>query len=344
MKTFTLESSSSHSNALSMPSPRPFVAHAPRLPGLTFGVDLITFFHPGFWGLDSTEQVLELGRGQPRQFWDRMLDTLEGTGIKGIELTFSPFGWEDSLCAYGSVDAFKAELDRRGLVLATGFFADVAIEDGLESDEVQARHIRRADAYAEYLAHFGVDIMVMGLPMRRSWNAEPPQFIGLEYMHRLADFCNRLGARTLTHGVHLALHTEAHSSFSQARDVDLLLLLTDPVYVGFCPDTAHLLISGTDPVRVAERHIERMLTAHWKDATGPAPVHIKIDAQIHAQHRPYFCALGDGQVDWRRWVELLRTHRFEGWAILELDAAADPRGEMLRSLDFVHGQLLPSAT
>lgn len=308
---------------------------------LKFGIDLITFFDPSFWGVASEADVVALGRAEPRSFWDRMLDTLQATGATGIELTFSPFSWEDTLAAYGSVAAFKSELDRRGLELATGFFADVAIEGDLMSTSKQAEYIRRADLYAEYLAALGAETMVMGLPMRKSWDAEPPMFVDLAMGTAVAGFCNQLGATIRRRGIKLALHTEAHSIFSQARDVDLLMLLTDPVYVGFCPDTAHLVLSGADPVDVVARHLDRVVVTHWKDAIGSMPKDIPIDGDVHLRHRPYFCELGRGRVDWQRWMRLLRDSSHSGWAIIEIDAAANPGEAVKRSLDYVRTSLLP---
>lgn len=306
---------------------------------VSFGVDLITFFHPGFWGLANEQEVVAYGRDNPRAFWDRMLNTLQESGVTGIELTFAPFSPESLIAAYGTSDAAATELQRRGLSIAAGFFADVAIEGGIGDAETEARWLKRAEAQASALAGWGADLMVMGLPMRTSWDTEPPAFVDLDFARKAADFSNRLGALTLRHGVRLALHTEAHSTFCQPRDVDLLMMLTDPVYVGLCPDSAQILLSGGDPVAVAARHIERVIVAHWKDATGPMPIHIPIDDAIHHAHRQYFCALGEGTVDLEGWARLMTQRTNQRWIILELDAVADPLGETRKSLAFARGLL-----
>lgn len=306
---------------------------------LSFGVDLITFFHPAFWGLANEAEVIEYGNTRPRAFWDRMLDTLEQTGVTGIELTFDPFSATGLIAAYGSHAAAGTELERRGLSIASGFFADIAIEGGVGNPETEARWLSKGEEYAAALAGWGADVMVIGLPMRTSWNAEPPVFVDLELAEKAAAFANRLGAATLRHGVRLALHTEAHSMFCQPRDIDLLLLLTDPVFVGFCPDSAHILLSGGDPAAIAARHSERIVIAHWKDATGPMPIHIPIDEGIHHAHRAYFCALGDGKVDFDAWGSVMAAKTVQKWAILEIDAVPDPLAETRKSLAFANGVL-----
>lgn len=306
---------------------------------LSFGVDLITFFHPGFWDMANEQEVITFGRENPRAFWDRMLDTLEQSGVAGIELTFDPFGPESLIAAYGSAEAAKEQLDRRGLAIASGFFADVAIEGGMGDPEVEARWLAKGDNCAKALAAWGSDLMVMGLPMRSSWDACPPMFVDLEFARKAADFCNRLGSLTMRHGVRLALHTEAHSTFCQPRDIDLLLMLTDPVYVDFCPDSAHILLSGGDPVAVAARHAERISVAHWKDAKSVMPINIPIDHGIHHAHREYFCAIGDGTVDFDAWAALMLSRTQQRWAILEIDAVPDPLTETRKSLAFA-GEVL----
>lgn len=301
---------------------------------LSFGVDLITFFDPGFWGVEDEAGVIALGKSEPNAFWTRILDTLETSGIRGIELTFSPFNASDLIAAFGSAEAAGKELARRGLVIAGGFFADIAVEGGLGDPVREAKWLADGEALARTIAGWGGTSMVIGLPMRASWDAEPPVFIDLEMAQLAASLANRLGAATLRHGVKLALHTEAHSMFCQPRDIDLLMMLTDPVYVGFCPDSAHILLSGGDPANVARRHAERIVTAHWKDARGPMPIAITIDAGVHHAHRPYFCALGAGAVDFAAWAEVMLTRPDLEWAILEIDAVPDPLNEIRTSLSF----------
>lgn len=300
-----------------------------------FAIDLITFFDPGYWGTTTTDEVVALGAANPRPFWDRMLDALSGLGIAGIETTFAPFDWETAIDAYGSIERLTGELRCRGLSIATGFFANVAIDGHIPQSDAEAAHFEYAERFADFLASTGVDVMVMGLPMRASWDTRPPLVIDLTYASRLADFCNRLGAKLLERGVQLALHPEAHSVFSTPRDIDLLLLLTDPIYVGFCPDTAHILLSGGDPVEVVARHQDRVIATHWKDAIGPAPLRITIDADVHVSHRRYFTSIGSGRVDWSRWTRLLEQKGFDGWSVLEIDAVPDPVREIASSMRYI---------
>lgn len=308
---------------------------------LKFAVDLVTFFDPAFWQQNDHKGLVEFARAHSDKFWNGMLDTVAEAGLTGIEPTFSPFNWQDAVKTFGSLDRFSSAMGARGLTLASGFFAELEHGSDITDPAVKARVLDLAERYAEVIAACGGDAMVIGLPMRRSRDANPPLFVDLATAQRLADVLNEIGALTLRKGVRLALHTEAHSMFCLPRDVDLFMLLTDPVYVGFCPDAAHLLASGADPVAVTTRHIERVVVAHWKDATGPMPADMPIDEHIHDRHQAYFCRLGAGRVDWPAWARMYRDHGLSGWAVLELDAAADPLTEIVASRQFVETALLP---
>ncbi|ABC93403.1 putative myo-inositol catabolism protein (plasmid) [Rhizobium etli CFN 42] len=308
---------------------------------LRFGVDLVTFFHPGFWGVDSHDAIVGRARAAPRAFWDKILDSVQASGVTGVELTFSPFNWQDAIKTYGSIDGFAAELARRGLTLCSGFFAELEAAGDFTAPEAQRALIDKAERYADFLKACGSDIMVIGAPLRQTLGAQPVQFHDFDRAKAIADFLNRLGATLHARGVRLALHTEAHSIFAAARDVDLMMLLTDPAYVHMCPDTAHIIVAGSDPVQLVDRHHERMIIAHWKDAVGPMPADTPIDKQIHERHQPYFCGFGLGRVDWPAWIRLLRDKAYEGWAILELDAAPDPVRDIANGLTLVRQALLP---
>ena len=308
---------------------------------LRFGVDLVTFFHPSFWGVDGYDGIAEHSRTQPRAFWDKILDSVQASGVTGVELTFSPFNWQDAIKTYGSVEAFAAELSGRGLQLASGFFAELEAAGDFTEPSAQAAIVDKAERYADFLTACGSDVMVIGAPLRQTLGAQPVRFHDFEQARKIADFLNRLGAVLYAKGVRLALHTEAHSIFAAARDVDLMMLLTDPAYVHMCPDTAHIIVAGSDPIQLVDRHHERMIITHWKDALGPMPADTPIDEHIHDRHRPYFCGFGLGRVDWPAWIRQLRDRGYEGWAILELDAAADPVHDIANGLTLVRQALLP---
>lgn len=300
----------------------------------TFGVDLITFYHPDFWGVHTFDEISELGRKDPAAMWDRILTGMVDAGITLLEMTFPPADWRSAIEAFGSADEFRKELRRRGLALKSGFH--IALDWTPETD--RGRAADEAAAYAEFIRDAGGDTMVVGPPMRRSRDAKPPFFVDAPYMTGIADVLHHVGAATLDLGVKTAVHTEAHSVFCTLRDVDLLMTLTDPTYVFMCPDTGHLTLSGADPTHVMSHHRDRMVLAHWKDATGAMP-EVPIDESVHLAHREHFRRVGAGSIDWFRWSQLVQETAFSDVTLLELDAVPDPVHEMHAAREYIEQTL-----
>lgn len=296
-----------------------------------FGVDLITFYHPHFWGVEDYDAIVELAQRDPIAVWTRILDGVQAAGIQLIEMTFPPADWRSAIRAFGSAEAFRAELESRGLGLKSGFH--IALDWNGSTDRSAAADT--AAEYADFIRAAGGDTMVVGPPMRESRDAVPPKFIDQAYMANIADLLHHVGDATLRLGVRTAVHTEAHSVFCTSRDVDLLMTLTDPEYVFMCPDTGHLTISGADPSRVMERHSDRMIIAHWKDAIGPMAPGVPIDEGVHLSHREYFRRVGAGSIDWFRWNEIVRRAGIGEVTLLELDAVPDPITEMRAARDYL---------
>lgn len=296
----------------------------------TYGVDLITFYDPSFWGVSSYDDIMAKRQADPKAVWEQIFDALQTAGMTAVEMTFPPADMHSALEAYGSASEFKTELERRGLTLKSGFHMGTGWIPGCDVEH----EVEKAVTYAEFLAAAGGDTLVVGPPMRRSVDAHPPFFVDLTVANTVADVAHRVGAATLRRGVKTALHPEANSVFCTKRDIDLILTLTDPAYVFFCPDTAHMTIAGADPVEVVATHRDRVVIAHWKDALGSMPLHEMNSEQVHEQNQQYMCSLGSGIIDWEAWQALYDSTDAQDTRILELDAVPDPVSEMISGKRF----------
>jgi sugar phosphate isomerase/epimerase len=308
---------------------------------LRYGVDLITLYDPAFWGLSDFNSFYNTEILTPEVFWDRALDTVAASGIEGVEITFGPAHWRNALARYGTAEAFREAVQRRGLTVCSGFYTGLVLGGDWRAPGREEVLVAEVAEYAEFLAEAECEIMIAGLPMRSTWDSDAPQFVDMAYAADLARVLNRLGYETLRRGVKLAIHPETHAVLWFQRDIDLFLELTDPVYVWFCPDTAHISLGGTNPSQVVRDHASRILISHWKDVRGRPPIHMGIDENIFRSHHPFFSRIGTGEVDWAEWARTLRDIRFEGWAILELDAAADPPSQISAAKAFVDTALEP---
>ena len=293
-------------------------APAPR-----FATDIITFYHPHFWGLDCADALRDWARDHPRPFWERVMEALAEAEVTGLELTFAPGDIDSALRAFGSAASFRRELAARGLAVVSAFVAGSDAPDWRHSGNLPAI-VADAERRAAFLAEAGAELLVAGLPMRTTFGTRPPFFVDAGYMTRMADIAHVVGEAVSRYGVKLAFHTESNSTLWYERDIDLFMTLTDPRYVWLCPDSCHIALSGGDPVAVARRHSQRIALAHWKDAVKPIDVELTIDETVFTQQQPYMTELGTGIVDWRAWADAMSRTPGADIILVELDEAADP--------------------
>ncbi|GAA0291436.1 sugar phosphate isomerase/epimerase family protein [Kineococcus aurantiacus] len=306
-----------------------------------YGVDLVTFYHPGFWGVSTAEEMVAWCAQHPREMWERMLDALAEAGVPWIELTFPPLDFRSALAAFGSVDGVLEAFGARGVRVLSGFLNGTHW-GGLSPQEAVAE----VAEYAAFLRGTGAGILVLGTPMLAGGPDAPvPAMTADEHrrlLGHLAGVCDAVGASLAEAGIRLAVHTESHSVTVTAEDVRTLMALTDPELVGLCPDSAHLTLSGQDPVALAREFADRVLVSHWKDAAGPFPADLVLDEDVHAVHRRFMRPMGQGVVDWPAWAAVMATTPTAGVRLLELDAAPDPVAE-LRAARAVAEGLAPVA-
>ncbi|MGW1024269.1 sugar phosphate isomerase/epimerase family protein [Streptomyces sp. NPDC002577] len=288
-----------------------------------FATDIVTFYHPDFWGLESADAFRTWAVRNPGSFWERVMDALAEAGVTGIELTFPPGDIDSVLRAFGNVPSFRRELEARGLSVVSAFIAASECPDWRDSENLP-EIVADAERRAAFLADVGAELLVAGLPMRTTFGTRPPFFVDAAYMTRMAEIAHVVGEAVAQHGVKLAFHTESNSTLWYERDIDLFMALTDPRYVWLCPDSCHIALGGGDPVAVARRHSQRIALAHWKDAIKPIDVELTIDETVFAQQQPYMTELGTGIVDWRGWADAMSLTPGAGIVLIELDEAADP--------------------
>ena len=301
-----------------------------------YATDIITFYHPQFWGLNTDAELQEWVAGNPDKFWETVLGVLAETGVPGVELTFAPGSIENVIRTFGSGAAFKRELDTRGLSVVSSFIADPSLPNWRTADDLGVI-VADAERRAAFLVEVGADMLVTGLPMRRTYGERPAFFVDAPYMTRMAEIAHTIGEAVSRLGVKLAIHTESNSSLWLERDIDLFMSFTDPNYVWLCPDSCHIALGGGDPVAVARRHAQRIALAHWKDAVGPISEKMVIDHTIYAQQQRFMCGLGDGVVDWKGWSDAMLETPGSEIVLIELDAATDPVTALRAGRTFVEG-------
>jgi inosose dehydratase len=135
-----------------------------------------------------------------------------------------------------------------------------------------------------------------------------------------------VGEASLEHGVRSCFHPHVGTVIETAEEIERLMDLSDPQLVFLGPDTGHLAWAGVDVTDFCRRHLTRIKTMHLKD----------IDASVRDRGRNagwdyrtfadngIFVELGEGGVDFRAILEMLRGAGFNGWLIVETDVTRKP--------------------
>ncbi len=241
--------------------------------------------------------------------WGRVLDPetvlaeMASLGLSATEL-----GPPDYLPS--SPDKLRALLDEHGLQLVGGF---LAVPLHVEST------VDEASRAAELLAEAGAEVLVLAAATGLDGYDERPDLTDGQWRTLIATAA-RIRDIAAGHGLRTVLHPHVGTHVERADEVARFLADSD---LPLCLDTGHLLIGGTDPVELARRHPERIGHVHLKDVRADIAATVRSGevGYTAAVRQRMYVPLGDGDVDVRALVELLRDKDYTGWLVLEQDTA-----------------------
>jgi inosose dehydratase len=158
------------------------------------------------------------------------------------------------------------------------------------------------------------------------------RLVGPDDYKALADMLTTLGERTTAIGVPLVYHHHMNSTGEPPDAIEAIMKDSAASAVGLLFDIAHYQQGGGDPVKAIRRYGKAIKVVHLKDVRP-------IDAAPGYQ----WVELGRGRVDVKGCVAALKDIGFDGWAIVELDRAADaggsPKASAVANRDYVVNQL-----
>jgi inosose dehydratase len=125
-------------------------------------------------------------------------------------------------------------------------------------------------------------------------------------------------------GMRLAYHHHMGTVVETEGEIDRLMQVTGPA-VGLLLDTGHLTYAGGDVLGVARRHASRIIHVHCKDVRPAVLVEARRRDQsfLDAVVEGVFTVPGDGCVDYKALLEVLRDGGYAGWLVVE--AEQDPK-------------------
>jgi inosose dehydratase len=231
-------------------------------------------------------------------------------------------------------------LSRYGLSLVGGFVPAV-LHDPASREEELASVERRV----RFFAAAGADVLVLAAATGSESYEEVVELDEsswrelFESLSSVEDICAR-------HGLTLTLHS--HYGTVIERD-DQLWRFLEGCDTGFCLDTGHLVIGGSDPLEVAAQAGDRVKLVHLKDVDRDLAKQLATRELSfkEAARRGAFQPLGDGDVDAGEVIGRLERSGYRGWYVLEQDTVVEaepkegegPIADVGKSLAYLHRQL-----
>ncbi|MCL6625679.1 sugar phosphate isomerase/epimerase family protein [Alicyclobacillus shizuokensis] len=228
------------------------------------------------------------------------------------------------------VEEFQELLHRYGFVLSALYGGGRFSDKAQQSDVIEYN-----TRVAEFLAKNGSDRIVFGPKGPRAAGGTP-----LEDLKTAAQTINEAAKRCADLGVKACVHPHLGTEIQDERELDVIMELTDPKYVHFCPDTAHLAKAGMNPEVILRRYRDRIAYVHLKDVT-PDAVDVEAFPILSGNEAlPIFCELGLGTLNFTPIIQCLQDIDYDGWLTVEIDqSTSTPRQSLTVCRDFVEQRL-----
>ncbi|HEY2983029.1 MAG TPA: TIM barrel protein [Jatrophihabitantaceae bacterium] len=233
---------------------------------------------------------------------DRVLSEMRELGLAATELGPTGYVGDDP-------DQVRERLARYEMRLVGGFLPVPMHVAGLDLDDAE-RAIRT-------LAAAGSDVVVLAA---RSIDGSYDRKVALDDAEwtTLLDNLKRLQDLVRDNGMTPTLHPHVGTAIEDQAAVLRLLESSD---IALCLDTGHLVIGGTDPLELVRSAADRIAHVHLKDIRHSVASTVRDTSYIDAVRRGLYTPLGDGDLDIAGMVDALESAGYNGWYVLEQDAA-----------------------
>ena len=206
-------------------------------------------------------------------------------------------------------------LDGFGLKLLGGFVPLVLHKPHEREATIKAAHETAAmfrDAGATYFVTAAVT----------TWDWAPRETLTEDEWQHLYEMLDLVEDLVADYGLVQAVHPHIQTVIEQADEVQRVL---DNSRAGWTYDTGHLLIGGYDPIEFGRNYTDRIRHVHLKDVvlSLSEPVMAGEQSIMEGVQAGMFCNLGAGDVPIDQAVDIMVQSGFDGWYVIEQDAAIE---------------------
>ena len=247
------------------------------------------------WPGDIEEGIREVGR----------------VGLDGIE----PF--RNHIVKYlKNPAALKSQLDRAGISMVSCSNGGPGMETNFIDPERAKKSVADHVSFArDFIKYFGCTAFKFNMGGRPRDNV-----MTKEHLEVLAQALNELGRQTIEFGIKAAPHPHLWGPMEREHEVRYVLDHTDPRYVWFTPDTAHLTLCGMDPLVIMREYFDRIAEIHYKDCLPKYRGNKISPTREDHRARNLYEDLGTGGVDLKAIHQLVLAKRYKGWISLDYDS------------------------
>jgi inosose dehydratase len=247
------------------------------------------------WAGNIEEGIREVGR----------------VGMDGIE----PF--RNHIVKYLNNPAeLKRQLDDAGIAMVScsngGSGMETNFIDPVRSKKAVADHVAFARDFIKYFGCTAFKFNMCGRPTNNVMTEVQ--------LKTLADSLNELGKQTIEFGIRAAPHPHLWGPMEREYEVRYVLDHTDPRFVWFTPDTAHLTLCGMDPLKIMSEYFNRIAEIHYKDCLPKYRGNNVSPTREDHRVRNLYEDLGTGGVDLKAIHRLVLAKRYKGWISLDYDS------------------------
>ncbi len=260
---------------------------------------------------------------------DRVLSEMAELGMPATEL-----GSDGYLPS--EPDALRALCGQYGLEMLGGF-VPLVLHDPAERDATLAA----AERAATLMGGAGGTLFITS--MVTDWDWAPRIEADAAAWDHAAAMLAEVEAVVAEHGMRQAIHPHLGTMIERPEDVKNVLERSETSWTF---DMGHLMIGGYDPREFLADARDRIIHVHLKDVhlDKAAPVFRGEQTIMAGVQNGMFCPMGDGDVPVAEVVTELERTGYDGWYVLEQDAAITdgepapgegPKLDVLRSIEYL---------
>ncbi|HIV17504.1 MAG TPA: TIM barrel protein [Candidatus Alectryocaccobium stercorigallinarum] len=225
----------------------------------------------------------------------------------------------------------KAELDKRGLKAVAS-----TLSYDLSSDELTDENIISVKKTCDRLTAIGGEYLIFYDALYTDLITDEqiaPKELDEESFERFCKNWRRLAAAIRSYGCKPVFHPHGGTHCETEAQIDKMRSLIPKDELRFCFDTGHhIYVQGNDVYEYTKKIGDQIDFLHLKDLVP------EIKEECWKNNIPYatatkknvFAKIGYGQIDWRRYSEILKEIGFSGYAIIEHDCYPPVPGESFK--------------